>query len=321
MTREERLTQFVAINTIPRTFGLRLHWDGLSAVSQEVGLQPVSVYSEPTTSLTHGQLTTGCHAQLPMMPKKMCVSLSTPPLLRDGNTEAEGFTFYLHPGLLGVVVDNVIAGASGTLLWVHQEGHGVDVTRTVHPALLVHTAYEPPQGEHVEVIPHLLASDPLRQHIALVLQALHNTDTVESRLYAETLANALAVHFLRRHAACKQTMQELTGGLSLYKLRQTIAYIQAHLEQELSLTVLAAVVQLSPAHFARLFKHTTGQTPHQYVLWCRIERAKQLLAETDMPLSAIGPQVGCTDQSYFSALFRKHVATTPKAYRDAIRGM
>ncbi|HEY5868532.1 MAG TPA: helix-turn-helix domain-containing protein [Candidatus Tectomicrobia bacterium] len=52
---------------------------------------------------------------------------------------------------------------------------------------------------------------------------------------------------------------------------------------------------------------------------CRIAHAKRLLAETDMPLIEIGPQVGCMDQSHFTALFRTHVAMTPKAYRNAAR--
>jgi AraC family transcriptional regulator len=85
----------------------------------------------------------------------------------------------------------------------------------------------------------------------------------------------------------------------------------------LSLATLAAVAQMSPTHFAHLFKQATGQTPHRYVIRCRMEQAKRLLAETDVPLSEIAYQVGCADQSHFTALFRHHVATTPKAYRDA----
>jgi len=69
---------------------------------------------------------------------------------------------------------------------------------------------------------------------------------------------------------------------------------------------------MSPAHFARLFTQATGLAPHQYVILCRIAGAKQLLAETDVPLVEIGPRVGFTDQNHFTALFRKHVATTPK---------
>jgi AraC family transcriptional regulator len=157
----------------------------------------------------------------------------------------------------------------------------------------------------------------LLHHTALVLHATSHADSPTERLYAEILTNALAVHLLRRYTACKHTEHKLTGGLSPIKLRRTIAYIQTHLEQELSLTTLAALVHLSPDHFARLFKQATGKPPHQYVLECRIACAKRLLAETDMPLSAVGLQVGCTDQSYFTALFRKHVTMTPKAYRDA----
>jgi AraC family transcriptional regulator len=108
-------------------------------------------------------------------------------------------------------------------------------------------------------------------------------------------------------------------GFSPYKLRRTIAYIQTHLAQEFSLVTLADVAQTSPSHFARLFKHATGLTPHKYVIRCRIEHAQRLVAETDLPLSEIGFRIGCADQSHFTALFRTHVALTPQAYRNHIR--
>jgi transcriptional regulator GlxA family with amidase domain len=72
------------------------------------------------------------------------------------------------------------------------------------------------------------------------------------------------------------------GGLTLSKLQRTTAYIQAHLEHALSLVELAAVTQTSPTHFAHLFKQATGQTPHQYVFRCRMERAKHLLTGTTL---------------------------------------
>ena len=110
-----------------------------------------------------------------------------------------------------------------------------------------------------------------------------------------------------------------TGGLAPSKLRRTLAYIQEHLAQALSLATLAAVAQTSPAHFARQFKRATGRTPHQYVITCRMAYAQRLLTETDVPLSEIGPQVGCADQSHFTALFRQHVSMTPQAYRNTTR--
>jgi len=232
---------------------------------------------------------------------------------------AATMTFYLAPGLLKPTRNLVIPDATGALVWVRQEGHGASLTPNVHPILLVQTAAVSLRRGCVELVPHLQADDPLFHHMGLVLWMACTAEGMTVRLYAESLTNALAAHFLRRYATYGHTVQEVPNGLSPSKLRQTIAYIQAHLEQTLSLVVLADVAQLSPNHFAHLFKLATGQTPHQYVLACRMARAQQLLAETDMPLSTIGPQIGLTDQSYFTALFRKHVAMTPKAYRDAMQ--
>ena len=69
--------------------------------------------------------------------------------------------------------------------------------------------------------------------------------------------------------------QPFHGGLTPSKLQRTTAYIQAHLEHALSLVELAAVTQTSPAHFAHLFKQATGQTPHQYVILCRMEEYRK----------------------------------------------
>jgi len=228
-------------------------------------------------------------------------------------------TFYLDPGLLLPTVHDVIPEATGTLMWVHGQRDETSITPTMHPALLVHAAYESLQVHYAELVPHLPGHDPLLHHMALVLQAAVDAEDVAGGLYAEALANALAIHLFRRAALVRPLDQPWRGGLTPSALHRTIAYILAHLEHKLSLAELAAVAQISPAHFARLFKCATKQTPHQYVITCRMEQAKRLLAKTEVPLSEIGPQVGCADQSHFTALFRKHVSMTPKAYRNTTR--
>ena len=242
---------------------------------------------------------------------------SFPALAIDWVTEAACLTFYLDPGLVLPTVPDAIPGATGTLMWVHGKRDEMCITPTVHPALLVHTAYESLQVQYAELVPHLPLDDPLLRHMALVLQTTVEAEGVAGCLYAEALANALAVHLLSRYAIGGHLDLPFHGGLTPSKLQRTITYILAHLEYKLSLTDLAAVAQMSSAHFARLFKCAIGQTPHQYVITCRMERAKHLLTETTLPLHEICARVGYADQSHFTALFRQYIATTPKAYRDA----
>jgi AraC family transcriptional regulator len=244
---------------------------------------------------------------------------AVPPQAIVWEKEATLLTFALPPGFLAATAHTVLPGTTGELVWVAWPEQTVSLTPAVHPMLLVHAPDASLQAERVTLVPSLHAHDPLLHHIALVLQVAVTAEGVAGQLYATALADALVVHFLRRYAVSCPPQRQVIGGLAPSKLRRTIAYVQEHLEQALSLTTLAAVVQMSPFHFARQFKHATGRTPHQYVIACRMEYAKQLLAETDMPLSEIGPQVGCADQSHFTALFRQHVSMTPQVYRNTTR--
>src|SRR5262249_51326417 len=108
---------------------------------------------------------------------------SLPPQAIDGDQAADCFTFYLAPDLLLATVHTVICGATGILVWVRREGHAERVTPSVHPALLVRGAYEAPQAEHIALVPHLPTCDPLRHHIALVLQAQRDANSVAGHLY------------------------------------------------------------------------------------------------------------------------------------------
>ena len=309
----------VASATLPLVAGTPLQWDGSSSLFQDVGplLVPAPVrlsvfQAKRPLAIAHrasSYLTTDEIRLVPLVLPERIV----------WEQEAARVTFSLDSVLFAAVSHGVVPEASGELVWVPGLEQTDASISSVHPALLVHTAYKSLQAEHVTVAPSLAVHDPLLHHIALVLQVALEGEGVAGQLYAKTVADALVVHFLSRYAASRPALSAVTGGLSPSKLRRTTAYIQEHLERDLSLVTLAAVGQTSPAHFARLFKHATGLAPHQYVITCRMEQAKRLLAETDTPLIEIGAQVGCADQSHFTALFRKHVALTPKAYRDSTR--
>ena len=268
MPEDDPYTRFVTVRAKPPplTSGDTLHWDGMSAMSQSVECTPVSesvahvavpMQCPPTTDPRAG----------PAVPTRDIGLLPfSPALAIDWVAAAACLTFYLDPDLLLPTVHNVIPEATGTLIWVHGHREETSLAPTVHPALLVHAAYESLHVHYAELVPHLPRHDPLLHHMALVLQAAVEAEDVAGGLYAEALANALAVHLLRRYAVGRHLDQPFHGGLTPCKLQRTIAYILAHLEHKLSLAELAAVVQTSPAHFARLFKCATGQTPHQYVI-------------------------------------------------------
>lgn len=111
----------------------------------------------------------------------------------------------------------------------------------------------------------------------------------------------------------------LTRGLSPSLLQRASAYIDAHLDAKLRLPEIARVVQLSPCHFARQFKQASGFSPHQFVVRRRIMRAAELLLSTESSLGEIALEIGCSDQSHFTTLFRKTTGMTPRAFRDRIR--
>lgn len=98
-----------------------------------------------------------------------------------------------------------------------------------------------------------------------------------------------------------------------YKLRQVIDYINDHLDQDLGLAKLAELVQMSPHYFARLFKQSTGFAPHQYVIRCRVERAKQLLIQGKLTIAQVAYAVGFAHQSHLNRHFKRWLGVTPKA--------
>ena len=111
----------------------------------------------------------------------------------------------------------------------------------------------------------------------------------------------------------------IRGGLPPRALRRVREFIEAHLEQNISIQALAATAGLSMFHFARAFKQSEGMTPHDYLVQCRVRRARDLLAATDLPLSEIALAAGFADQSHCARRFREHVGVTPSSYRWSLR--
>jgi AraC family transcriptional regulator len=104
-------------------------------------------------------------------------------------------------------------------------------------------------------------------------------------------------------------------GLPTAKLEQVLSLIDQRLSDGLSLRELAACAGMSQFHFARKFRLSTGQSPHAYLTQRRMERAKRLLHESDLPLAQVARRVGYQTQAHFTGVFRRHVGLTPRVFR------
>ncbi|WP_019508292.1 AraC family transcriptional regulator [Pleurocapsa sp. PCC 7319] len=168
----------------------------------------------------------------------------------------------------------------------------------------------------IQLQSHFRLRDPLIQQMALALKTELEIAGEDSKLYADSMATALSAHLLRRYAVKNSVIKEYKGGLPTYQLKLIIEYIQTHLDQDLTLTKLANLVQISPHYFASLFKQSTGTSPHKYITKCRLEKAKNLLRHRESAIAFICQEVGFKNQSHFTRVFRQYFQITPKAYRD-----
>ena len=163
-----------------------------------------------------------------------------------------------------------------------------------------------------ELVPQPPTRDPLVYQLGLALKTALEEDPTSSRLYAETAAAMLAVHLLQHYGQRKLEFRNYADGLPRFVLRQVIDYIHANLAQALGLADLAAIANLSPHYFTRLFKQSTGFTPHQFVLRCRVERAKTLLLSSQSSIAAIAQQVGFANQAHLNVHIKRALGVTPK---------
>lgn len=132
----------------------------------------------------------------------------------------------------------------------------------------------------------------------------------------DALATIFSLHLLRNHSSLKdRPAQVFNGGLQARTWRRVNDFIQEHLSEPLSLERLAAIANLSPSHFMRAFKRTTGQSPHQYVISSRLSYARSLIVNTHTPLSQVAKFAGFSNHSHMTAVMQRTWGTTPTEFR------
>jgi AraC family transcriptional regulator len=171
-------------------------------------------------------------------------------------------------------------------------------------------------GRKLEPVPQMNLRDPQAVRLVQLLQTEVESGCPTGGLFGEMLGNSLIVYLAERYSANPSVQSEVRGGLPWLQLKRVLEYVQAELDSDIHLNDLAEVAGLSPFHFAKLFKRSTGASPHQYILQRRLERAKELLQQTTIGLSEISLQTGFADQSHLTKVFRRLTGVTPSKFRE-----
>jgi AraC family transcriptional regulator len=221
----------------------------------------------------------------------------------------------LNPGEI------IIVPAGLPLHWSQRENAETQALHLyLHPNFLRTTA-ESIDFDYTQILiaPQFGIRDEHIRHIAMSLQCEMKESNVIGRHYADSLAKVLAMQLVRRYSYLKD-LQTSRGGMAPRKLRRAIEFITENLdnEQTVALGAVAEAVKMSYFHFSRAFKQSTGVSPNTYMIEQRIDRAKKLLSETDLPIADIALRTGFASQSHFTTTFRKLVWTTPNAFREML---
>ncbi|HAC65754.1 MAG TPA: AraC family transcriptional regulator [Cyanothece sp. UBA12306] len=170
-------------------------------------------------------------------------------------------------------------------------------------------------SDQLELTPQFRTRNPQIEAIAMMLLTELQQQHCNSQLYIDSLANIFAVNLLRQYATTKPQLPSYEGGLPQTQLQQILDYIDSYLDQDIKLKDLAQLLDMSQFHFTRLFKQSIGISPYQYLLGQRVERAKQLLKQTDYLIVDIALECGFNSHSHLTKQFRQLTGMTPKAYR------
>lgn len=168
---------------------------------------------------------------------------------------------------------------------------------------------------HVDLMDLTFVDDPAMSMIVRGGVLPLDWNERSDRMALDSACHLLIHHTLRRHSR-RAEREVVRGGLSPSVRRRTVAYIEAHLDQSLTLDQLASEAGLSTFHFAKMFRISFGMPPHRFLAARRVEKARNLLRSPNMELAQVALACGYGSQSHFTKAFRSATGITPGEWRS-----
>jgi AraC family transcriptional regulator len=217
------------------------------------------------------------------------------------------------------------SGRRGSL-WIVPAGMRedfVNVQRPAHDCLHIFLPAKPfadciVDPARVRLRYEAVSYDPFVEQIALAISQELDSETSSGRLLIESLGHSLSAYLLHRYsesAVNAKPYSDSVRPMDHRRLARVLEFIDVHIDESFTVSEMAAVACMSPAHFARSFKARTGQSPHQFVSRKRLELAERMLLDPYRPMSEIALSTGFSSQSNFSRAFRNVSGMSPGDYR------
>jgi AraC family transcriptional regulator len=281
----------------------RVHPEAVIASSQDLGWQNIRVLQ---VRYAYGDM------EVPPLDNH-CVIVHLDQSLRvSASINGNDFNTSINWGEITIIP----AGTASQWRWRNRDSHDA-LHIYLHPLFVQKTAQACGlnQGQ-IAIDPQLGVRDEQLSYIAMSLLYELKEENVVGRVYADYVAALFAMQLVRRYSYLKDAHHR-KGGMSPRKLQKAIKLITDNLEQEqpIPLAAVAEEVGMSRYHFSRAFKQSMGSSPINYIVQQRIERAKKLLVETDLPIADIALRAGFSGQSHFTTFFRRLVGVTPRSFR------
>jgi AraC family transcriptional regulator len=199
-------------------------------------------------------------------------------------------------------------------------GGGVTVSHVYLPAdRLQSCANLLTSGKPVELVPRVGFEDPTTVRLLRILSQEAVQNDASSRLFVEQAIDLLCIHLVRAHSSFGAWAVPIPrSGLADWQVKRVTDFMRAHLDQDIGLSDLADVLDLSRFHFCTAFRFATGCTPYQWLTRERMKHAQRLLADPKLSITEIALLVGYQTPSAFATAFRKTVGVTPSAFRRTL---
>ena len=156
--------------------------------------------------------------------------------------------------------------------------------------------------------------EDLTSAAVMLLSALRDGGTSSDVMF-ESLSRVFLVKLINKYGDARGEELSYTRNFTASHYKRVLDYMADNYGTAIQIEEMAKKIGFSPAHFSRLFKSVIGDSPYQFLMRYRVERAAEMLSKTNDPLIDIALACGFADQPHLTRIFKKFRGTTPKSWR------